>query len=1024
MKKGSALLVVLGMMAFIMVSALAFSAYMRAARLPSSYLRRTASSRQLVKAGLARAINEIDLAIGNDPHPGVGSGSRNVWRHRVFFAGPDEASIDSTVSPLCLEALAYIPPPLVNEARYFSRLSPTAGWKSLAFDVGRYSYCALDVSDYFDVNRSMADVHRASSPQGRISLGYLFENDGHTSQGSGAGAWDQFLNQYRNFDADSCTVDFQGQNPLISLADFNLALGRKGSVGEMKSPWYEYLAGGSGSGFYHISGEADEDRILRMTFVTDGLFPTSDKVDEEDVDEEDADIERHDLNDGFNQPFARDFLLQERPALSDAVLGKRLNNDAQMKWLEHLSGLGCAALYDYLDPDHVPISLAVPTTERVPMICGIEPLVPGSRFAVKKTTDPVNPEEPRVVKNDDVSREVEVKVSYKLDGGELTKGFIAGRISSLAVFPFAHPDEKDDSSFTVDGKVSLFFSSEETKLRTGNSSDVLHLQSKDVGSTEILAGKGVINVKLGSQAVAFNGRIEDEAGAVKSLDRLTLSEGTALAPQLAMEDNALLTVTYHWTQTKDTTGGVIQGAWTPGFEEVRNKGGEYISAVHCGIPAIKNGNVDNAFSDGALLSTLKGGNDSGLPMILNAAVWLRVLNANGKVVDMVPACLKDDKTQNDVNDPDPRMDIIGTQEFGGAAYPLMRFDTGVSFTLSINGLEALAGDEPKEIKFDPEAAVVADPRYNYAPEHWYRQSGTLTPQSWLTAIAPYLGGDRDGDIFMATSDAGYMQSPFEAAHLPRFTNLIKFGNSVSSGNYRKPDMTAVTKLGTAPAANADMMWRTFDPFDEDEYAFNILPWTSEGSSFKVNPYSDSTNVMMAVFANTPVDWKRASTNAMEGAVDYWAMDASTFNGKYAMNEYTSDTQLGWHDLERVAGTFMDEVHRNNGTWKDAWASLAWPYDRNNPERFVATSPLNDSDTLWTHDRKFLYGFWRDCFAAKQQLFLVFVRAEPMMMGSGAVGQIPPQLGARAVALVWRDPKRTRDSDVPHRTRVLFYRQFE
>ena len=81
------------------------------------------------------------------------------------------------------------------------------------------------------------------------------------------------------------------------------------------------------------------------------------------------------------------------------------------------------------------------------------------------------------------------------------------------------------------------------------------------------------------------------------------------------------------------------------------------------------------------------------------------------------------------------------------------------------------------------------------------------------------------------------------------------------------------------------------------------------------------------------------------------------------------------------------------------------------------------------DRKMLYGFWRDSLAPKQQLFLVFVRAEPMMMGGGAIGQTPPQLGARAVALVWRDPNPT-PTDVgnqqprPHRTRVLFYRQFD
>ena len=54
-RRGSALLIVLGFVAFLIVSAVTFSIYMRYSRLPSSYLRRTATSRQLVKAALARA---------------------------------------------------------------------------------------------------------------------------------------------------------------------------------------------------------------------------------------------------------------------------------------------------------------------------------------------------------------------------------------------------------------------------------------------------------------------------------------------------------------------------------------------------------------------------------------------------------------------------------------------------------------------------------------------------------------------------------------------------------------------------------------------------------------------------------------------------------------------------------------------------------------------------------------------------------------------------------------------------------
>ena len=185
-RRGSALLIVLGMMAFILVSAVAFSAYMRQARLPSSYLRRTSSSRLLAKAALAQAIDRLDAAIGNNPHPGVGdiayryprldgdSERRNVFRERVFIGTNQVVSANDTVSTLCLEALAYLPPPVLNAARYYSRRADSARWSDLGFDSGRYAFSAIDVSDLFDVNRLTAGYGRNSSDTGRISLAYLF----------------------------------------------------------------------------------------------------------------------------------------------------------------------------------------------------------------------------------------------------------------------------------------------------------------------------------------------------------------------------------------------------------------------------------------------------------------------------------------------------------------------------------------------------------------------------------------------------------------------------------------------------------------------------------------------------------------------------------------------------------------------------------------------------------------------------------------------------------------------------------
>ena len=59
-RRGSALLIVLGMLSFMIVSAVAFSVYMRMSRAPSSFLRRNIATSDLVKAALARAIEDID----------------------------------------------------------------------------------------------------------------------------------------------------------------------------------------------------------------------------------------------------------------------------------------------------------------------------------------------------------------------------------------------------------------------------------------------------------------------------------------------------------------------------------------------------------------------------------------------------------------------------------------------------------------------------------------------------------------------------------------------------------------------------------------------------------------------------------------------------------------------------------------------------------------------------------------------------------------------------------------------------
>ena len=1047
-RKGSALLIVLGMLSFMVISAVAFSAYMRYARMPSSYLRRNSASRLLVKAAVARAIDAIDAAVANDPHPGVGnrSADENRWRGRVLIGQNDLVDFDDTVPVLTLESLAYIPPALVNEARYFSRRSPAARWHSFGFDSGRFAFCAMDVSDCLDVNRLVADYPRSSASNRRITLGYLFEGgEEHDSVGNGATQWDTFMEDYRTVDPDTLAVEYGEKIPLVSVADLNLAMGNR-TFGKMRSPFWNYVWGSAGNGFYNSTGLEEEDAMRRMMFVTDGWFPAS----ESQTDEDGRRRTVYDLGSGDSQPYSANVIGSKGkpPKLSTTVFGTALNGTVGSEYLNRLSGLGCAALADYLDVDRVPVSLAIPTTERVPMVCGVQPLAPqGASFGIEvkegALTGRDGAELPEGVSV--LERDVEQSVRYVVKAGELAKLFMGAQIRSVVAFPFLHGDG-EDSGWKLDGKFCLFLTSgAQMPLRTGNQSDVLHCASASLPNTDIDAGTGVLTVRLQQAQPTFPAAVTEPKNAVwDMMGAMPLDAGVQVAQSLTMNGNELLSVTYQWKQTRHKdpyTGQLSQ--WEPDFQTVQDTPPENVGIkAHCAMrPLVGSGgsigSVDPDFENDEKLAQKVRDKNWSKRLYLNAAVWLRLKDSDGKVVDMVPACIPDDKTQNSISDPDVRIEIIGKDEFAGAPYPVLRFGTGVEFEYGVEALKtSLATAQP--IEYSPKSLMVADPRFNYAPEHWFEVNDDIDGDYWLNHNL-VGSGRRNRDIFLATSDAGYLQSIYELAFLPRFTDLRGYGATVASGNMASPASRKEYANSAEGAVNSDLMWRSYDPFDLDEETFDELPFTSAGTGMKVNPYSDSTNVIMAAFANTPVDWRRASTNLVQGGKDYASMTAKEFNSKYAWNAYgASGSRFDWLDLEAVAARFIEEVRQNNRSWKTAWQNMGWDSADKTGEELLGGLRFEGGGTakLRDCDRRFLYGFWRDCFAAKQQLFLVFVRAEPMMMGGDAIGQVPPQLGGRAVALVWRDPTATAGGSgtgtgtgmavqgYPHRTRVLFYRQMD
>ena len=1079
-RKGSALLIVLGMLTFLIVSAVGFATYMRYGRLPSSQLRRTVSGRQLVKAAVARAIDEIDQAINNNPHPNVGelkvdldgdgvAENRNIWYGRVYMGtniqdstGQYKVSYQETVSPLCLEALAYIPPALVNEARYYSRLTPTAQWKTFDFEAGRYAFMALDVSDFFDVNRLFAYKRRSSAPNQRISLSYLFEkyssDADHNGLGEGADKWDDFMKDFREVKADTGEISFNNMYPLISLADFNLALGEAG-IGGFISPFCRYVNnnGNNANGFYNLGDPEADEKLKRMTFVTDGLFPkTNRENDSSNSGNKGKSAGKiYDVADANTQPFDPAILQETEPdskALEATINLQNRFGDAKNLWVEYLGAIGCVTLFDYLDADKVPLSIALPTVERTPMICGVQARFGENPFKIKRYPEPG--------KNDDSDlnvvvpeagngqRTVEKEIRYEIDSEFFTGDW---KVGALTVFPFARDDEQ--GSFTIDGRMSFFFSSEEMRLRTGedfeNKEDLVHLPEKEIAESNFDKANGMLNFKLKEKNIEIPKKKSNNQQdyVVKLGDPFDYTKDFANLFGGGGDDGGgltLLKVRFRWIQTKEKKDGIDN--WTPTFNEVIKDKAQYeqtiVEATTSFPPLKSNGFKDDEFNAGEKLkSTVINGNKE---VYFNTALWLRIMDDQDKVVDMVPACLQDDEIQNEMKIGENFDGAFGKNPDG--AFPLFKFKNNIKFRFSIDEFERIVEENSDLGKLEGKSAIVADPRYNYAPEEWFYLDSELSASEWISHNQ--TGEDyRDRDIFMATSDAGYLQSIYELAFLPRLTDLKGDTEQGATENYHgrpwhdKNDIVNDFK----DTRNHDLAWRTYDPFRNEDsrgnkQAFKDLPFVNEGNGFKVNPYSDSVNVLMSVFANTPLGWSQASTNKIKGAkTDYSSMDLEEFNKKYAFNAYTSDQQakIRWETLEGVARKMIAEIKDSNqggrtNTWDNVFLDdLGWT--DNDDESFLGVETKGDSNfKLWDVDKKFLYGFWKDCFAVKQQLFLVFVRAEPTMMGSGASGHAPPQLGGKAVALVWRDPtpnpssSESKDSrkTIPHKTRVLFYRQFE
>ena len=1023
MRKGSALLIVLGIAAFLTVSAVSFAVYMRESRVPSSQLRRQITTRYLLKGALANAIDELDRKIGDDPYPGVGPNATSAtgsdrWQHRVFMP---QGATDETAPVLTLESLAYLPPAVINDVRVQARQTPTAGWHVLAYEFGRYAYVAVDVSDCFDLNRFTASSRRTSAPESRLSAASVFRKPDGTFDRDLADELEEIVSRAGNI-------------PFVSLADFNVVAGKSSF-----SPFCSFV----GTSGMSIEGD-NELAVSNSIFITDTWFPPTNRT---------AAVTTVDL--AKSQPF-EDFTTGA--SVEDAA---KEPGDAQARVLnnaifERIGFPGICCLYDYLDGDSIPVSFCLPTTETVPMIAGVgfedTEQIKLEVGKLEELNGPFKAEE----KDSDgavVRSYTRSAVKYGITG--VAQDRVVLRV--VAAYPFRRAKAKGyKTNFSGDVLVRIWWAPREISSRLAAKSP-LYPTVDDWRQDGVTVRDGVITCGKKDASIAFSKDEPTEAQACTTfIAELDLQEISKIPLFWHVRDT---TVDHGKTSTDEycvldglkgdaqlfrpyaASGGAIDAAW---------------QKLCDGAAAVGPHKEGKLIAPEKLSDAKVAGDGLGLPdYAMHVAVWVRVRDG-AQVVDLVPARIADDDKMLGSSWPEDFQDQYTEMYRGGEGAPVLEFrgDPLRDVGLSVPGMEKLeqAASEHGENFGGFDCILCGDPRWNWAPENWFSATSDggdgPSGKTWLEKAAKPLLGTRvgnawrDSDIFLFTGDCEQLQSMGELAFLPFVGwgtdgGVEELKNVVGAAPFGGASVALRSAPGDCACANA--FWRSYSPDVHSVYLFSdnsgrrFEVVNGEGG-FRINPFSPDPRVLGVALRNTPFDYFIACADKpANGRLDTKNLDLKS-SMKYAFNSEGNLAVVEDDVMDDIVAGFRDEM-RARGTdgrdWEGIFADRGLWFDGSKGDDQLSFFGVELDDPLYGVDRKYLRSFWRECFQNRQQLFLIFLRAEALSVGGSAGDAVAnAQLGARGVALVWRDPapppagQSPANDPAPHRTRVLFYHQFD
>jgi hypothetical protein len=802
--------------------------------------------------------------------------------------------------------------------------------------------------------------------------------------------------------------------PLVSMMDFNLILGET-LFGGISSPFMKRLNGSSGR-FYDTVGE---DVVRRQVFMAGGWNSDSNLTYQA---YNSANIGRRiNLKYPEYQPFAGYGWFPANTTLPHCYNDVSENHPFWQPLNKDFPILSTALLCDYLDYDNVPLSLCIPCTEAVPMICGVELNDDCVKYKVS------------VVQNELQAANAEQGLRRKIERIYSMQVAVNGLSPTITtVYPFINGPQGqsgDSANYTVEAVARIFFTTE-SGLDDGSLNDMgLRASNSGLGTLELGQwGASDITSPVYIQVPCGNRQLQARApsGTGESAEKDSIRDDTDLRSANITKNGNLAKLVY----------------------EVDENGNETLVESECA------GYVDSfiffenwiAWDGARVLDCFKNGSNSALKFRPSVAVWVRIKNVEDKTVDMVPATPSHDV----YNGYAVNRSLHGFNKAmgGDAGDPILRFfpkkgnadDPGV--ILSKAYFESPDNrDRERPVKWKQKAYIANDPRINWAPEQWWATNEETSPkQLWFENVRTFRQNNIwcDTDIFMSVSDQGYMQSVYEWLLIPQVLRIRKDAEDYDRNNANMEwgffeggegyDGEVNTSVGDV--LHKEVMWRTHrstafmkEGVDPETWEWGLvdrLPFDDSDTGIRVNPYTDSMNVMLGAFANMPRDWWAASTNQYALGKTYMA-PGSSLNQNYLF-----DWSCNYQDVYNMAYYWMGAFKRWDMSnkeersklfyqpdyWKEVFEDAIYWYDgrvaydvpiMTSENLSLDSGILNDSTVepilknLTMAERKFLYGYLKGCFANNHQLFLIFVRAESAAGGGGAGS------GARAVALVWRDP---------------------